>query len=109
MGHITKIPGSRHRSMIGRLCFLMVLCVVVDHLSARVGVEGLPVSPPKAKTESVAEHAVDKKDEGNDAIGETALEYDRYLREVVQTLESDPDFRKKLDEAPEADIRVRFC
>lgn len=38
---------------------------------------------------------------------ETALEYERYLKEVVEALESDPDFRKKLDKAPEADIRVR--
>ncbi|ALC44148.1 NUCB1, partial [Drosophila busckii] len=36
---------------------------------------------------------------------ETALEYERYLREVVEALESDVDFRKKLDKAPEADIR----
>ncbi|XP_065358855.1 nucleobindin-2 [Calliphora vicina] len=36
---------------------------------------------------------------------ETALEYERYLKEVVDALESDPDFRKKLDKAPEADIR----
>ncbi|TMW47413.1 hypothetical protein DOY81_007511 [Sarcophaga bullata] len=36
---------------------------------------------------------------------ETALEYERYLKEVVDALESDPEFRKKLDKAPEADIR----
>ncbi|XP_011198202.2 nucleobindin-2 [Bactrocera dorsalis] len=36
---------------------------------------------------------------------ETALEYERYLKEVVEALESDPEFRKKLDKAPEADIR----
>lgn len=39
---------------------------------------------------------------------ETALEYERYLKEVVEALESDPDFRKKLDKAAEADIRVSF-
>lgn len=37
---------------------------------------------------------------------ETALEYERYLREVVEALEADPEFRKKLDKAPDADIRV---
>ncbi|XP_030244140.1 nucleobindin-2 [Drosophila navojoa] len=36
---------------------------------------------------------------------EAALEYERYLREVVEALETDPEFRKKLDKAPEADIR----
>jgi len=39
---------------------------------------------------------------------ETSLEYERYLREVVEALEADPEFRKKLDKAPEADIRVSF-
>lgn len=39
---------------------------------------------------------------------ETALEYERYLKEVVEALESDPEFRKKLDKAPEADIRVGY-
>lgn len=34
------------------------------------------------------------------------MEYRRYLMEVVQVLESDPDFRTKLKEADEADIRV---
>lgn len=33
------------------------------------------------------------------------LEYERYLKEVVGLLESDPEFRKKLDSANEADIR----
>lgn len=40
---------------------------------------------------------------------EAALEYERYLREVVEALEADPEFRKKLDKAPEADIRVSFA
>lgn len=34
------------------------------------------------------------------------MEYRRYLMEVVQVLESDPDFQKKLEKADEADIRV---
>lgn len=37
---------------------------------------------------------------------QSVLEYERYLKEVVEALESDPDFRKKLENAPEADIRV---
>lgn len=32
-------------------------------------------------------------------------EYERYLKEIVGLLESDPEFRKKLDAASEADIR----
>lgn len=34
------------------------------------------------------------------------MEYHRYLKEVVNALESDPEFRKKLEKADEADIRV---
>lgn len=33
------------------------------------------------------------------------MDYHRYLREVVGALESDPDFRQKLEKADEADIR----
>lgn len=34
------------------------------------------------------------------------IEYNRYLREVVETLEKDDAFKKKLETADEADIRV---
>lgn len=34
------------------------------------------------------------------------MEYHRYLKEVVQALESDPEFRAKLEKANEDDIRV---
>lgn len=36
------------------------------------------------------------------------MEYHRYLKEVVQVLESDPEFRDKLEKAKEADIRVNY-
>lgn len=34
------------------------------------------------------------------------MEYGRYLKEVVQALESDPSFRKKLETAEVDDIKV---
>lgn len=34
------------------------------------------------------------------------LEYERYLKEVVNALESDQEFRAKLDNASEVDVRV---
>jgi len=34
------------------------------------------------------------------------LEYERYLKEIVTALESDPDFRQKLNDASEDDIRT---
>jgi hypothetical protein len=34
------------------------------------------------------------------------VEYNRYLKEVVTALESDPEFKMKLEKAEESDIRV---
>lgn len=39
-------------------------------------------------------------------VFQDALEYERYLKEVVNALETDPEFRKKLDNATDVDIRV---
>lgn len=36
------------------------------------------------------------------------MEYDRYLRQVVEILESDDSFRKKLEQANISDIKVCF-
>ncbi|CAG5038915.1 unnamed protein product [Parnassius apollo] len=36
---------------------------------------------------------------------EEYMEYHRYLKEVVQALESDPDFRERLEKADEEDVR----
>ncbi|CAG9824752.1 unnamed protein product [Phaedon cochleariae] len=50
-----------------------------------------------------------KKEEGKEDSGinglEDYMEYHRYLKEVVNALESDPDFRQKLEKADESDIR----
>ncbi|KAG7211177.1 hypothetical protein KM043_010498 [Ampulex compressa] len=61
----------------------------------------LPVSPNKKveKPEDKENEVEDKEEAGN------VLEYHRYLKEVIQVLESDNDFRDKLDNADEADIR----
>ncbi|XP_052844476.1 nucleobindin-2 [Drosophila gunungcola] len=63
-------------------------------------VVALPVSQKKKDDHKEAESSTPAT-----ADVETALEYERYLREVVEALEADPEFRKKLDKAPEADIR----
>lgn len=47
-----------------------------------------------------------QRDEEKETDGlEDYMEYHRYLREVVTALESDPEFRKKLEQANEDDIR----
>lgn len=37
---------------------------------------------------------------------DTGLYYDRYLREVIEVLETDPHFREKLQTANAEDIKV---
>ncbi|XP_062340114.1 nucleobindin-1 [Osmerus eperlanus] len=39
---------------------------------------------------------------------DTGLYYDRYLREVIEVLETDPHFREKLQTANTEDIKVRL-
>ncbi|KAJ0183992.1 hypothetical protein K1T71_000415 [Dendrolimus kikuchii] len=54
-----------------------------------------PVSPDKSK---------EKDSEIKEDLDEY-MEYHRYLKEVVQALESDPDFRERLEKADEDDVR----
>ncbi|XP_026727800.1 nucleobindin-2 isoform X1 [Trichoplusia ni] len=54
-----------------------------------------PVTPDKS-----TEHDSEVKDDL-----EEYMEYHRYLKEVVQALESDPDFRERLEKADEEDVR----
>nr|SVE86310.1 EOG090X0B17 [Daphnia similis] len=59
-----------------------------------------PVDPKKSTEKPADANGV------GDAGGETGLEYNRYLQEVVQLLESDPDFRQKLEKSDPEDIRT---
>ena len=42
----------------------------------------------------------------NALLQDTGLYYDRYLREVIEVLETDPHFREKLQTANTEDIKV---
>ncbi|XP_012151927.2 nucleobindin 1 isoform X2 [Megachile rotundata] len=74
--------------------FLFLLISVIVQLS---------VAPPVNQKSKDGEHK-----NGNDGLDMYYLddEYRRYLMEVVQVLESDPEFRAKLEKADEADIRT---
>ncbi|XP_045584888.2 nucleobindin-2 isoform X1 [Procambarus clarkii] len=76
---------------------LLVLVVL-----AGVLVEALPVKE-KQPEEHKAEHREDGEEHSED--WELNLEYGRYLKEVVQALESDVNFRKKLETAEVDDIK----
>lgn len=43
---------------------------------------------------------------GYNLLQDTGLYYDRYLREVIEVLETDPHFREKLQTANTEDIKV---
>nr|CAG4641104.1 EOG090X0B17 [Eulimnadia texana] len=60
-----------------------------------------PVDPKKP---TPAENA-ETNEVPDNSIDEINLEYNRYLKEVVQVLESDPDFRKKLEGTDPDNIR----
>ncbi|KOC61515.1 Nucleobindin-2 [Habropoda laboriosa] len=79
------------------LSFLLI-CVLVQ----------LSVAPPVNQKNKDGERDNENENEVED-VEETpdAMEYRRYLLEVIQVLETDPDFRAKLDAANEADLRVR--
>ncbi|XP_055855458.1 nucleobindin-2 [Episyrphus balteatus] len=64
-------------------------------------VTALPVTRNK-KDDTPADPSTEKP---TGADLKSVLEYERYLREVVEVLETDPEFRKKIDTVAEADIR----
>lgn len=74
-----------------RYFLLLLLISVTVHLS---------VAPPVNQKTKEGENEVEEVEEMAD------MEYRRYLMEVVQALESDPDFKAKLEKADEADIRT---
>ncbi|XP_011865542.1 PREDICTED: nucleobindin-2 isoform X2 [Vollenhovia emeryi] len=64
------------------------------------------VAPPIEKKNE--DHKDTNEVDDSDDLGnpEYQMEYHRYLKEVVQALESDPEFRAKLEKAHEDDIRT---
>ncbi|GLG96125.1 Uncharacterized protein GBIM_02944, partial [Gryllus bimaculatus] len=69
------------------------------------GVIGPPVTQQKKKDgEKSSENDIGEGE--NEQLGALGIEYDRYLKEVVTALESDPEFREKLEKAEEVDIRT---
>lgn len=65
------------------------------------GAFALPVARPATTTTAVPD--VKQQEESP----EMQLSYSRYLHEIVQALETDQDFKDKLQKAEQVDIRVR--
>ncbi|XP_020511261.1 nucleobindin-1 [Labrus bergylta] len=72
----------------GWLLLLSIFCV---------GVRSVPID------RNVGQEAA--KEEAQEENGDTGLYYDRYLREVIEVLETDPHFREKLQTANTEDIK----
>ncbi|XP_019640015.1 PREDICTED: nucleobindin-2-like isoform X1 [Branchiostoma belcheri] len=77
-----------------RRCLLLAALVLLVSHDAMLA----PVDPKKQQVE---ENETEKKEESQD----TGLHYDSYLQEVVRVLETDPEFKKKLQEADIEDIK----
>ncbi|XP_044188271.1 nucleobindin-1 isoform X1 [Thunnus albacares] len=76
----------------GRLLLLLSVCA---------GVWSVPIDRNGGNQEA--------KEEVPEESVDTGLYYDRYLREVIEVLETDPHFREKLQTANTEDIKVRIC
>lgn len=63
------------------------------------------VAPPVNQNKKDGEHSDENKIEDKEDM-EGIMEYRRYLAEVVETLESDPEFRAKLQDAATNDIHT---
>jgi len=72
--------------------FLILLCVVFLNFT-----DGAPMPKKEATTAKPAA--------AEDQYEPMGIEYERYLRQVVEELEGDEQFRKKLSEADEKDIK----
>uniref|UniRef100_UPI0037E8FE88 nucleobindin-1 n=1 Tax=Semicossyphus pulcher TaxID=241346 RepID=UPI0037E8FE88 len=70
-------------------------------LSICAGVLSVPID----RNPAVVEAQEDVKEEVPEENGDTGLYYDRYLREVIEVLETDPHFREKLQTANTEDIK----
>ena len=81
---------------------------VLRHLTLFFAILALSHGRPPRPVEKPGEtsHEKPKTDGGNGtADWDLGIEYNRYLQEVVQVLESDPDFRKKLEDSDVDKIR----
>ena len=83
---------------------LFILCTVFVLSSCRPPRQPKPADPHEQKP-----HEKPGTDGGKGVNGteewDLGIEYNRYLQEVVQVLESDPEFRKKLEDSDVEKIR----
>lgn len=63
------------------------------------------VAAPPPRRNEAEKHEAKASEEDKGELEDFGLEYNRYLKEVVELLESDPQFKKKLEDAQEIDIR----
>ena len=67
--------------------------------------QGRPPRPPAEEKESEGKHPQTAEVKNGTEEWDLGIEYNRYLQEIVQVLESDTDFRKKLEDSDVEKIR----
>ncbi|KAG8259924.1 Nucleobindin-2 [Homalodisca vitripennis] len=82
---------DRERVIMRYMILVLLLVVLLETIVAP------PVTEKKKKDAG--------KEDKNDRFEEMGIEYNRYLVQVVEALESDPEFRKKLENATSEDIQ----
>lgn len=81
------------RIAVSHYCFLLVMCILFTS-------KAVPIDKDKTKISEEPQVEKEKKESSD-----TGLYYDRYLREVIDVLETDKHFREKLQTADLDDIK----
>ncbi|CAH2325440.1 nucleobindin-2 isoform X1 [Pelobates cultripes] len=93
---MTSLCGTSFRVQRRKVIFLNA-CILL--ISTLITVQSVPIDKSKRWKK------VGAKPEGESTFQDTGLYYDRYLREVVEVLETDPHFREKIQSADIEDIK----
>ncbi|XP_050425488.1 nucleobindin-2-like [Adelges cooleyi] len=98
------------------LCKCLALLFLIENVVCAPPSYVTSTRPSVRLSDQEFEHLVKEEQEQNPkthqeppnekTLDDLGIEYNRYLREVVEALEKDEDFKKKLETADEADIRT---
>ncbi|XP_041471589.1 nucleobindin-2-like isoform X3 [Lytechinus variegatus] len=79
---------------------LSLLLLLIVHVAQQAPLD--PKSPDEEKAEKLGEEIINKAE--GDGLADLGLEYEGYLREVIQVLEADPEMKSHMDEMDTNDL-----
>ncbi|XP_054761895.2 nucleobindin-2-like isoform X2 [Lytechinus pictus] len=79
---------------------LSLLLLLIVHVAHQAPLD--PKSPDEEKAEKLGEEIINKAE--GDGLADLGLEYEGYLREVIQVLEADPEMKSHMDEMDTNDL-----